>query len=122
DLNHAHSATAITSGTFADARIPNLNASKITAGVLAAARIPALPISQITNLQTTLDGKVALTGNQTISGTKTFAGYVHTSGDSGWYNSTYQGGFYMKDTDWIRAYGNKGIYTSGEIRGGTLRS
>lgn len=37
----------INSGVFADARIPNLNASKITAGVLAEARIPNLPANKI---------------------------------------------------------------------------
>lgn len=31
---------------------------------------------------------------------------------------TYGGGWYMSDTTWIRAYGNKNIYTPGEIRGG----
>src|SRR5690606_16417456 len=76
DVSHTHSAADITSGTLADARIPNLNASKITAGTFAdaripnlaaskitsgtfnEARIPSLPISRITNLQSELDGKV----------------------------------------------------------------
>lgn len=35
---HTHSATDINAGTLADARIPNLNASKITAGTLPVAR------------------------------------------------------------------------------------
>lgn len=38
---HTHAAGDINSGTFADARIPNLNASKITAGTIADARLPA---------------------------------------------------------------------------------
>ena len=45
---HNHSATEITSGTLADARIPSLNASKITAGTFDAARIPGLDASKIT--------------------------------------------------------------------------
>jgi hypothetical protein len=42
-------ASKITSGTFADARIPNLAASKITSGTFADARIPSLSTSKITS-------------------------------------------------------------------------
>lgn len=45
---HTHAAGDITSGTFADARIPNLAASKITSGTFADARIPNLNASKIT--------------------------------------------------------------------------
>lgn len=62
----AQPASNITSGTFAAARIPNLNASKITAGTFAAARIPNLSSSY-----------VATSGNQTgIAGNKTFTGNI----------------------------------------------
>src|SRR5690625_4441098 len=46
-ISHTHSANDINSGTLADARIPNLNASKINAGTLADARIPSLNASKI---------------------------------------------------------------------------
>lgn len=39
--DHTHDAAAITAGTLAAARVPNLAASKITSGTLAAARLPA---------------------------------------------------------------------------------
>ena len=39
-------ASTITSGTIADARIPNLNASKINAGTLADAQLPTVPVSK----------------------------------------------------------------------------
>lgn len=38
-----------------------------------------------------------------------------SSGNTGWYNTTYQGGWYMSDTSWIRARNGVGIYTSGQI-------
>ena len=44
---HVHAAADITSGTFLDARIPNLNAGKTTAGVFADARIPGLDAGKI---------------------------------------------------------------------------
>jgi len=47
--SHTHVATDITSGTFLDARIPALAASKTTSGTFDVARIPSLPTSIITS-------------------------------------------------------------------------
>jgi len=44
--SHTHAAADVVSGTFADARIPNLNASKITAGTFADARISQSSVTQ----------------------------------------------------------------------------
>lgn len=41
--------------------------------------------------------------------------WFRSSGNTGWYNTTYQGGWYMSDTSWIRACNGVGIYTSGQI-------
>lgn len=49
ESSHTHAAGDITSGTFTDARIPSLNASKITAGTFADGRIPSLATSKITS-------------------------------------------------------------------------
>jgi hypothetical protein len=59
-------ASKITSGTFADARIPNLAASKITSGTFADARIPSLSTSKITSgtLSTSRGG----TGTTSVTG------------------------------------------------------
>lgn len=46
---HTHGADDVTSGIFADARIPSLDAGKITTGTFAAARIPGLDTSKITS-------------------------------------------------------------------------
>ncbi|MCC5855114.1 MAG: hypothetical protein JJU10_05435 [Idiomarina sp.] len=59
--SHTHAAGDITSGTLADARIPNLNASKVTAGTFADARIP--------NTIARLAANQIFTGNNTFSNT-----------------------------------------------------
>ena len=41
--------------------------------------------------------------------------WFRSSGNTGWYNTTYYGGWYMSDTSWIRAFNGVGIYTSGQI-------
>lgn len=41
--------------------------------------------------------------------------WFRSSGNTGWYNATYAGGWYMSDTSWIRAHNNVGIYTGGQI-------
>jgi len=56
--SHTHAAADITSGTFAAARIPSLNASKITAGTFADGRIPNLATSKITS-GTFADARIA---------------------------------------------------------------
>ena len=42
--------------------------------------------------------------------------WLYTTGNTGWYNSTYDGGWYMSDSTWLRAYGDKNIYTGGTIK------
>lgn len=43
--------------------------------------------------------------------------WFRSTGNSGWYSQTYGGGWYMTDTNFIRSFANKGVYTgSGEIR------
>jgi phage minor structural protein len=49
-----------------------------------------------------------------------FTGDIELSGSSRVEFGTYGGGWYMVDSSWIRAYGNKGIYTPGEIKAGTV--
>lgn len=38
-------------------------------------------------------------------------GWHRTYGNTGWYNGTHGGGFYMTDATWVRAYNNKSIWT-----------
>lgn len=37
--------------------------------------------------------------------------WLRTVGQTGWYSESYGGGWYMTDSTWIRAFGNKQIYT-----------
>lgn len=39
------------------------------------------------------------------------SGWLRTVGATGWYNETYDGGWWMTDSTWLRAYGDKQIYT-----------
>ena len=45
--------------------------------------------------------------------------WFRSSGNTGWYNTTYKGGWYMSDTSWIRAHNSVGIYTGGQIYSGS---
>ncbi len=53
---------------------------------------------------------------------RTTDGWVVTQNSKGWMNSTHGGGFYMSDSNWIRSLNNKGIYTGGQIKAGTVTS
>ena len=48
--------------------------------------------------------------------------WLYTTGNTGWYNSTHAGGWYMSDSSWIRAYNNKNIYTAGTVQGWASRA
>ena len=67
-----------------------------------------------------LDNGNIATGTGTVSaasliaGTSTFTDNMWTMGRGG--------GWYMTDNTWMRVQGDKGIFTPGEIRGGTIRS
>lgn len=37
--------------------------------------------------------------------------WLRTVGQTGWYSESYDGGWYMTDSTWLRAYNNKQIYT-----------
>ena len=53
--------------------------------------------------------------NPEIDNSISCSNWFRSSGNTGWYNTTYKGGWYMSDTSWIRAHNGVGIYTSGQI-------
>lgn len=60
--------------------------------------------------------------NATIAGETTTGGWFRSTGDTGWFNQKWNGGWYMNDPNWVRSYGDKGVSTGGEMRGGKLTS
>lgn len=81
---HTHSASDITSGTFAAARIPSLAASKITSGVFDVARIPDLDASKITSgtfATARIPTNISITGN---AATATTASKLSTTSKTAW--------------------------------------
>lgn len=67
-----------------------------------------------TALFVTNDSKVGI-GTASPSEKLSIAGWVGTIGDTGWYNITYQGGWHMADSTWIRTYNNKNVYAGSAI-------
>lgn len=53
---------------------------------------------------------------------RTENGWLITQTGKGWINETHGGGFYMDDDDWIKSVNGKGILSSGQIKGGSVRS
>jgi len=49
-------------------------------------------------------------------------GWIRTMANGGWYSEKWGGGWYMSDSNFVRVYGDKSVYTAGQIRGGTLAS
>lgn len=100
NINNAANITAtgtITAGADVDAS-GNVNATSV-------------------NASANVTGVTARMSGETYTG-----GWFRTQGDTGWYSEKWGGGWYMSDSSWIRAYGNKGVYTAGALRGNTVTS
>lgn len=71
----------------------------------------------------------AVTAAGTVEGTtidstgETYtSGWYRSRGNGGWYSQSHGGGWFMQDPTWVRSYGNKSVYTGGEMNGGVLAS
>jgi type II secretory pathway pseudopilin PulG len=92
----------------------NMNGNNLNnAGTVAA--------TAVTTTTMTASGDISA-ANATIAGETTTGGWFRSTGDSGWYNQKWNGGWYMNDPNWVRSFGDKGVYTGGEMRGGKLTS
>nr|WP_237703600.1 shufflon system plasmid conjugative transfer pilus tip adhesin PilV [Erwinia sp. Ejp617] len=63
------------------------------------------------------DGNIMAEGDIRSTG-----GWILTRQANGWMNEDHQGGFYMDDDRWVKSYKGKGIYTSGELKAGTINA
>ncbi|TAL63625.1 MAG: shufflon system plasmid conjugative transfer pilus tip adhesin PilV [Burkholderiaceae bacterium] len=61
-------------------------------------------------------------GDVAANGAVYASNWLRTYGNTGWYSQTYGGGWYMSDPTWIRAYGDKNIYTGGQVQAGSVQS
>lgn len=88
-----------------------------------------------TSSNVTASGSVAANGNVSANSNVTAGngitansdirsnnGWLIAKNSKGWINEDHGGGMYMDDNDWIKSVNGKGIYTSGQLRGGTVRA
>jgi hypothetical protein len=104
DLNRMHTAIDMNGNNINSGGTVNAATGAFTGNVTAGANV------------------TAGTGITAGSDIRTTGGWVVTRGSKGWQNETYGGGFYMNDSNWVRSLNNKGIFTGGQVRGGTVRS
>lgn len=109
DINTARNITATGNVSSANATISN----NLTAAN-----------ANVTNNLTTANASINnLNAGTTRTNGETYTGgWFRTTGDTGWYSEKWGGGFNMTDSTYIRAYNGKSIYTSGQMRAGSLRS
>ena len=69
-----------------------------------------------------VSGSVTVGGNMNTGGETYTGGWFRTRGDTGWYSEKWGGGWNMTDASWIRAYNGKNVYSSGQLRGGSIQS
>jgi len=85
--------------------------------------IPGKP--ELNRMNTTLDmgGQDIVNAASITASVDVSAGqWFRSLGNGGWYSEQWGGGWYMSDSDWVRVYGDKGVITDGEIKGGKLTS
>ncbi|WP_407221248.1 shufflon system plasmid conjugative transfer pilus tip adhesin PilV [Enterobacter sp. CPE_E1214] len=96
----------------------NMGAKDITnAATTTTATLNATNVNSTNVTATNVNAQTTRTAGETYTG-----GWFRTTGDTGWYNEKWGGGFQMTDSTYIRAFNGKSIYTSGQVKAGSLRS
>jgi hypothetical protein len=96
--------------------------SSVTSGTASAATVSATNVSATNVSATTASSTQMNTTNGSVGGELYVGGWVRSTGDAGWYNQKWGGGWYMTDPTWVRSYANKNVYTGGEVQAGAIRS
>ncbi|CSX25152.1 shufflon system plasmid conjugative transfer pilus tip adhesin PilV [Shigella sonnei] len=108
DLNRMHTAIDMSSNNLNNVGTLNGNAAALSGDISA----------RNGTFSGAISGNTATTNGDITSNN----GWLVTKNSKGWMNSTYGGGWYMSDSSWLRSVNNKGIYTGGQVKGGTVRA
>ncbi|HCO0407134.1 shufflon system plasmid conjugative transfer pilus tip adhesin PilV [Escherichia coli] len=108
DLNRMHTAIDMNSNNLNNVGTLNGNAAALSGDISA----------RNGTFSGAISGNTATTNGDITSNN----GWLVTNNSKGWMNSTYGGGWYMSDSSWLRSVNNKGIYTGGQVKGGTVRA
>ena len=75
------------------------------------------PSTSLGNSSITSDGVSSTAqGNFFVTGGSYTNDYFRVNGSGGLYWQNWDGGWYMSDATWVRSYGNKNVYTGGQMR------
>lgn len=58
-------------------------------------------------------GRIVAGYDSGVAGSVNASAWFRSIGNSGWYNSSYDGGIYMYDSTWVRTFNQKGFYVDG---------
>ncbi|EEY5921597.1 shufflon system plasmid conjugative transfer pilus tip adhesin PilV [Escherichia coli] len=108
DLNRMHTAIDMNSNNLNNVGTLNGNAAALSGDISA----------RNGTFSGAISGNTATTNGDITSNN----GWLVTKNSKGWMNSTYGGGWYMSDSSGLRSVNNKGIYTGGQVKGGTVRA
>lgn len=109
DLNRMHTAIDMGANDLNNVNTLNAKAGNFTEDVTAK--------KLIANDSVSSGGWITANGD-----IRSNTGWLVTKGGKGWLNEDHGGGLYMDDNDWIKSVNGKGISTSGQVKGGTVRA
>jgi len=117
ELNRMHAAIDMNGNNLNNTGTLNAQTGNFSGNVNAQTGSFSGSLSATTITTNNLNAQTTSTSGETYTG-----GWYRTTGDTGWYSEKHGGGLYMSDSQWIRSYNNKGIYTGGQMQAGSIQS